>query len=223
MAILAEEPQALNRGGDIRCERQKRGVEARSRAISPTWRQSVALTLAALLTMTYAPAGRAQTSPLSEYQLKAAFLFNLAKFIDWPSGSFASPESPFTICILGADPFGRAMDDVLQGKTVGERTVAVERSKDLAGARHCQMIFVSSSEKPRVREILDGLKGTNALVVGETEGFAEAGGAVQFALEENHVRFLINTDAADRAGLKVSSKLLSLARVVHDLARNDRS
>ena len=115
------------------------------------------------------------------------------------------------------------MDDALQGKMIGDRPVAVERIRDLADARHCQMVFISSSEKRQLREILDGLRGTNALVVGETEGFAAAGGVIQFALEENRVRFLINTDAAGRAGVKVSSKLLSLARVVHDSPKGDRS
>jgi len=90
------------------------------------------------------------------------------------------------------------MDDALQGKTIGDRAVAIERSKDLVDARHCQMVFVSSSEKRRVPEILNGLRGTNVLVVGESDGFAAAGGVIQFALEDNHVRFLINTDAADR-------------------------
>jgi len=158
----------------------------------------------------------AQSGTPGEYQLKAAFLFNFAKFIDWPASSFASPRSDFSICILGVDPFGRAMEDLLQDKTIGDRHVSVERTRQIAEARHCQMVFVSASEKSRVREILDGMKGSNALVVGETDGFASAGGAIQFAIEDNRVRFLINTDAADRAGLKVSSKLLSLARVVHD-------
>jgi YfiR/HmsC-like len=165
----------------------------------------------------------AQSSPPGEYQLKAAFLFNFAKFIDWPPASFTNPQASFSICILGADPFGSAMDELLQGKTIGDRRVSVQRSHQIADMRHCQMVFVSSSEKARVREIIEGLKGTNALVVGETEGFAAAGGAIQFAIEDNHVRFLINTDAAERAGLKVSSKLLSLARVVHDGDKNDRS
>jgi hypothetical protein len=169
------------------------------------------------------PICSAQSSAPGEYQLKAAFLFNFAKFIDWPPTGFANPQAGFSICILGADPFGSAMDELLQGKTVGDRRVSVKRSRQIADVRHCQMVFVSSSERVRVREILDGLKGTNALVVGETEGFAAAGGAIQFAIEDNHVRFLINTDAADRAGLKVSSKLLSLAHVVHDPDKKDRS
>lgn len=177
------------------------------------------MVLAALLSLACGPVDCAQTGSPGEYQLKAAFLFNFAKFIDWPAGSFATPQSPFTICILGVDPFGRAMDDVWQGKSVGDRSAAVERSKNLADARRCEIVFISSSEKRRVPEILDGLRGSNALVVGETEGFAADGGAIQFTIVEDHVRFLINTDAAERAGLKVSSKLLSLARVVHDAAR----
>lgn len=193
-----------------------RALSRSSRRTSSAWRHSAAFLLLALLSAACVPADRAQTEAPGEYQLKAAFLFNFAKFIDWPATSFATPQSPFTICILGTDPFRRAMDDAWRGKTVGDRAVAVERSKDLADARRCQIVFVSSSEKRRVREILGSLRGTNALVVGETEGFAEAGAAVQFTIEDDRVRFLINTDAAARAGLKVSSKLLSLARVVHD-------
>jgi len=176
------------------------------------------LSLSAILWLPCTQMLVAQASSPGEYQLKAAFLFNFAKFIDWPPSSFTDARSDFSICILGADPFGPAMDQLLQGKMIADRHVSVERTSQVAGARHCQMVFVSSSEKPRVREILDGLRGTNALVVGDTDGFAAAGGAIQFAIEDNRVRFLINTDATDRAGLKVSSKLLSLARVVHDAA-----
>jgi hypothetical protein len=143
-------------------------------------------------------------------------LFNFAKFVDWPSSSFAGPQSAFSICIMGADPFGRIIDDSLRGKAIGGHPVAVERARDANEARHCQMVFVGYSEKGRVAEILGSLRGTNALIVGETEGFAAAGGAIQFAIEENHVRFLINPDAAERAGLKLSSKLLALATIVHD-------
>lgn len=215
MAILTTEPRALIHKNDARRDLPKRRTRS-------AWRQT-ALILAALLSFAGAPVDWAQAVPPGEYQLKAAFLFNFAKFIDWPPASFANPQSPFTICILGADPFGRAMDDALQGKMIGDRPVAVERIRNLADARRCQIVFISSSEKRQLREILNGLRGTSALVVGETEGFAAAGGVIQFALEENRVHFLINTDAADRAGVKVSSKLLSLARVVHDSPNSNRS
>jgi YfiR/HmsC-like len=222
MAILRDRFQisgniAHPRGGWLAYAR----TVARSRGLSRFCRSCVAM-LAGVLSVCF-PLAWAQASAPGEYQLKAAFLFNFAKFIDWPAASFSGQEASFSICILGVDPFGRSMDDLLQGKMIANRRVSVERSRQVADVRHCQVVFVSSSEKARVKEILDGLKGTNVLVVGETDGFAEAGGAIQFAIEDNHVRFLINTDAADRAGLKVSSNLLSLAHVVHDGGKNDRS
>jgi hypothetical protein len=159
----------------------------------------------------------AQATAPGEYELKAAFLFNFAKFIDWPKGSFASPQSPFTICILGVDPFGHALDDNLQGKMIGDQPFAVRRLKDEAEARRCQILFVSSSETGHLADIVDHLRGANLLLVGDTTGFASSGGTIEFTLdEENRVRFTINTDAADRAGLKFSAKLLALAKIVHD-------
>jgi YfiR/HmsC-like len=152
----------------------------------------------------------------SEYELKAAFLFNFAKFIDWPPESFSSAQSPFTICVLGKDPFGRSLDEPLPGKTIGGRPVMIERVKDTLNARRCQIVFVSTSESRNLAEVLDGLHGTSALTVGESEHFAESGGAIQFTVEDKHVRFLINPDAGERAGLKFSSKLLALAKIVHD-------
>jgi hypothetical protein len=177
----------------------------------------------ALLSCACSPVDRAQSEPLGEYQLKAAFLFNFAKFIDWPATSFSSPQSPFSICILGTDPFGHAMDDVLRDKSVDNRPVAISRLKNVAQVKQCHMVFVSQSETAHLADIIQQLRGARVLLVGESDGFAAAGGMIQFTREDNHVRFLINPEAADRAGLKVSSKLLSLARVVHDAPKNDRS
>jgi hypothetical protein len=163
-----------------------------------------------------APLAWAQSSETTGYEVKTAFLFNFAKFIDWPSSSFVSPKSPFTICVLGHDPFGNILDDTLQGKMIGDRPLAVRRLKDEAEARSCQMVFVSSLESAHLAEILESLRGANILLVGETNGFAASGGTIEFTLEDNHVRFTINPDAADRAGLKFSAKLLALAKIVHD-------
>jgi hypothetical protein len=171
--------------------------------------------LAILMALTGTSGAWGQTKPRGEYDVKAAFLFNLAKFIDWPATSFESPRSPFAICILGKDPFGRSIDDALQGRSIDDRPVSVTRVKDTAEGRHCQILFVGIVESKSVLEIIDGLRGTNVLLVGDADGFASSGGTIQFTLEENHVRFLVNVDAADHAGLKVSSKLLSLAKIVH--------
>lgn len=152
----------------------------------------------------------------SEYQLKAAFLFNFAKFVEWPARSFASPQAPFSICILGADPFGQAIDDTLRGQTMDSRPVTALRVQDLSQLRHCQMVFISISEKSSLQAILQSVQGANVLLVGETPGFAAAGGAIQFQMQDNHIRFSINPAAAERAGLHISSKLLSLATIVRD-------
>lgn len=177
----------------------------------------------ALALAAFAGGARAAQDNPSEYQLKAAFVFNFAKFVDWPANTFSGPQSPFAICILGADPFGPAMDDALRGKTVVDHPVVVERIKDAAAARHCQIVFISGSEKHRLRDILESLKGANVLVVGDVDGFAAAGGTIELTLQDNRVRFAINTGAADGAGLRISSKLLALATIVRAVPESGKN
>lgn len=154
----------------------------------------------------------------NEYEVKAAFLYNFARFVEWPNGTFANSTSALTVCVLGKDPFGKAIDDAILGKRIAEHPAILARGKRIQDLPDCQIIFVSASDSPQLPEILRELHGHKVLVVGETENFAGSGGAIQFVLEANRVRFAINTDAADRAGLKVSSKLLALATIVHDSA-----
>jgi hypothetical protein len=165
-----------------------------------------------------APLASPQASQPTEYQLKAVFLFNFAKFVDWPEKTYSSPQSPFMLCVIGQDPFAGALDGYL-AMTMGGRTVQVAHFPNatlLAGARRCQITFVSASEKIHLRDVIENLKGASVLLVGDTEGFAAAGGTIEFTLEDNHIRFAINPDAAQRADLKLSSKLLALAKIVHD-------
>jgi len=178
----------------------------------------------ALIVILLACAGgaRGQHAP-SEYQVKAAFLFNFGKFVEWPQSSFASPQAPFWVCVLGEDPFGSSLDDTLRAKAIDGHPVSVTRIKGATSARGCQIVFVSASEKARLPAILGSLRGWNALVVGESEGFAAAGGGIQFLLEENRVRFAINPDAIRRAGLQASSRLLALAKIVHDDPRTGKN
>lgn len=171
-------------------------------------------TLLALAISFGAPAVRGRQGP-SEYQVKAAFLFNFAKFIEWPESSFLSDDAPFSICVLGEDPFGSALDD-LRGKSIGHRPVAVWRIKNAEAGLRCQVLFVSASEESHLPEIFASLRGSNALVVGQTPGFAASGGAIEFTLDGKHVHFTINPDAMRRAGLRASSQLLALAKIVHD-------
>jgi len=146
-----------------------------------------------------------------EYQVKAAFLLNFTKFVEWPAGDASKPDAPISICILGEDPFGHTLDQIVEGETVNGRRVTVQRLKE-EQPKACEVLFVSSSEK-NVKKVLDDLP-TGVLTVGEGEGFLRAGGAIAFVLENRRVRFDINQNAARNAKLKISSKLLNVARSV---------
>jgi hypothetical protein len=154
----------------------------------------------------------------NEYQVKAAFLFNFAKFIDWPEKSFANPQAPFMVCIVGHDPFGSALDAQFLSQTVDNRSLQIARfpvANSLVVENRCQIAFISSSEKEHFRQVIESFQGQSILLVGDADGFAESGGAIEFVLEEDHVRFAINPEAAERADLHLSSKLLAVARIVH--------
>jgi hypothetical protein len=153
----------------------------------------------------------AQESQPSEYQVKAAFLFNFAKFVEWPPGSFAGAKSPMVIGILGDNPFGGDLEQTIQNKTINNRLIVVKPAHSLAEATNCQVLFISASEKQRLPEIFGGLRGTSVLTVSETDGFTGAGGMINFVWEGKKVRFEINNDAAKKANLKINSKLLGLA------------
>ncbi len=155
---------------------------------------------------------RAAPEQISEYDVKAAFLMNFAKFVEWPSTAFASSGSPIAICILGKDPFGRAMDDVVEGETVNGRKVTVQRMTDPPAPKTCQMVFAAGAGKETAKA-LSGL-GRGVLTVGEGENFVRDGGIIGFVIENRRVRFDINQPAAVAAGLTLSSKLLSVARAV---------
>lgn len=147
-----------------------------------------------------------------EYAVKAAFLYNFAHFVEWPSEPAA--PSPFVIGLLGEDPFGAALDKAVEGKTVRGRSLVVRRFAKLEDLAPCPILFVGASEAPRLSLVLARLRGSPVLVVGDADGFAREGGTVGFFIEDNRVRFEINLNAAGAAGLKVSSRLLAVARVV---------
>jgi hypothetical protein len=178
--------------------------------------QFCATTLATLLSLAAATPTRAQASPSVEYQVKAAFLFNFARFVEWPSDGFQGEKDPIILCVFRYDPFGSALDEIIQGKTINKREVMARRVNELPDLKTCQLVFVSQREEKRLSEVLSSLTGASALVVGESDGFAERGGGIQFFLEASKLRFAVNLDAIHRARLTVSSKLLALARIVHD-------
>jgi len=149
-----------------------------------------------------------------EYQVKAAFLYNFAKFVEWPETIFKSSGEPISICVIGHNPFGPMLKASVNGKTIGERKFVVEDQADVQHAAACRIVFISSSERRRLRSIMARLKGRTILTVGETEGFAEEGGVINFKLVADTVRFEINLEAAEQEQIRISSKLLSVAEAV---------
>ena len=155
----------------------------------------------------------AQT-PSKEYQIKAAFLFNFIQFVEWPPTVFKNADDPFRIGVLGQDPFNAALEETVQGETIINHKIIVEHPMQVDDLKNCQLIFISKSEKKHVTEILSALDDKPVLTVSEIEGFAERGGGINFYLEGNKVRFEVNPDAARHDGLKVSSQLLSLGKII---------
>jgi hypothetical protein len=155
----------------------------------------------------------ARADELAEYQVKVAFLYNFAKFVEWPDRVFTGPAAPMSFCVMGDDPFGDALDSI-KGKTVKERKVAVKRISDISDAGSCHVLFISSSEDGRLEEIISTLGQGPVLLVGDMDRFARRGGMIKFRVENNKVAFEINAGTAKGAGLKISSQLLKLARTV---------
>lgn len=182
------------------------------------WRDAgIFIALACLLLA--APAQVRAQNELSEYQVKAAYLFNFLKFVEWPEDAFADPLAPIVIGVIGEDPFGSALPQVVIGKTVQGRDLVIRVYRTGENLRGAQILFISASESKRLPMILSSLRGSSVLTVADTAGFLEAGGMIQFLSENDRVRFAINAEAAGRAKLKVSSKLLSLARVAGGSAK----
>ena len=149
-----------------------------------------------------------------EYKVKAAFLYNFAKFVDWPPGAFPDAKSPLTLCILGEDPFGPFLDQTVAGESIGGRPIAVQRGARLADLKGCHLLFIGRAERGRLREVIAALHDGPVLTVGEEGSFLDDGGMIDLVLEGNRVRFEANLAAVDRSPLKISSKLLRLARQV---------
>jgi hypothetical protein len=149
----------------------------------------------------------------SEYELKAAFLYNFAKFVEWPAGAFSEASAPIVVGVVGDDPFKGSLDSV-EGKSANGHQVSIRRLSASQDLRSCHVLFVSSSERKRLDQIVASLGDASVLTVGEMEGFATNGGMIRLTMEDSKVRFEINAGTARRARLKVSSKLLSLAKRV---------
>jgi hypothetical protein len=172
------------------------------------WKKRLAAPIVALSVW-----GTALAQTANEYDVKAACLYNFTRFVEWPA---PSDSSPFCIGVAGGDPFHGALDRVVNGRSASGRGIAVRRFKSGDAPASCEMVFIAGSDLGKARTVLASIHGPAVLTVGEAAGFSKRGGVIEFSLEENKVKLTINLDAAQRAHLQVSSKLLSLASVVRD-------
>jgi hypothetical protein len=179
-------------------------------------RRPTALLLGGLLASAAAFGAPPKPDPSVESALKAAVLFNFTKFIDWPADAFPDEKSAFNLCLLGDDPIGASLDAIVANESWNGRPITVRRLPRGADPHACQILFFGRTERERSAgdaEVLAALRGANVLTVGETDRFLAEGGHIRFFLDANRVRFEVNLPAVERTRIKISSKLLRLARL----------
>ena len=179
-------------------------------------RASFFASIAGGLFLSASPKALSQNEVGVEYSVKLGFLYNFTKFVEWPPDSFRNPGTPLVICIVGHDPFRQDLEAELRTRKVGDHPVEVRTQTPNDKLSVCHVVFIPVTEKNQSDRILRGLQGSRTLTVGETEGFAVLGGIINLTVEGNNVHFEINRLAADRAGLKISSKRLSIAKIVKE-------
>ena len=172
---------------------------------------SAALFVVAPLWLLVCPAPVTAGETASEYAIKAAVLYKFASFVVWPD---SNSSAPLRIGVLGEDPFGPALDEVVKGKNVNGRRFEIHRLRPGQDPNQVQILFIGETDRKKLRALLERLRRTAILTVADMPGFCENGGMIRLGLENNHISLEVNPEAADRAGLQFSSKLLSLARIV---------
>jgi len=172
-----------------------------------------------MLALVHIPVLQAQQSKVSEYQVKATYLYNFGRFVQWPPNATGTKSDSFSICVLGLDPFGSILDSTLAGETMGGKPLAVKRISTPRDAGECRILFISSAEENHLKEILAALDESGILTVSDMPAFSRRGGMIQFVLEGDKVRFEINLTKAESAKLILSSELLKVATTVRRNAR----
>jgi hypothetical protein len=165
-----------------------------------------------MLVLLTGSAGRAD--PVQEYQLKSVFLFNFARFVDWPATAFADAKAPLIIGVLGEDPFGGVLDDTVRNETVNGRKLVIRRFARLQDIDICHILFISPSEASRIEEYVAALRARSVLTVADLSGAALRGVMIRLITEQNRIRLRINFEEAKAAHLTLSSKLLRAAEIV---------
>lgn len=190
------------------CKKQDQRKFRSSKAVGPS------ALLVILLALLLPGSSRIAWAQAGEEEIKAAFLFNFARYVQWPQGSFDDRGTPVRVCVLGANDFARIVSANVSGKSVDDRAVEVVDLKNPASSAGCHILFVGDQAGASRSALLGEVGKLPVLTVSDSEGFAREGGIANFYRDDNKVRFEINPGAARVAGLKISSQLLRLARVV---------
>ena len=151
-----------------------------------------------------------------EYEVKAAFLYNFTQFVHWPESAFSAPDTAFQLCIVGEDPFGRTLDDIVTTEFVDRHPIVVRRIREVENTTACHMIFIAKKTDIPFEMVLQTIGELPILVVGELPEFAEKGGTIAFRVVNRRIRLEVNLSAARMANLKISSKLLRLSTIVEN-------
>ena len=160
------------------------------------------------------PLLQSQTTPLPEYKIKAVFLFNFTQFVVWPDNVFSHSNDPFVIGILGKDPFGNYINEVVAGEKMGSHPLIIAHYQNINEINNCQMLFISINNDAVIPAGLSTLSNRSILTVSDAPGFAQSGGIIGFVTTNNKIKLQININKAKAAGLNISSKLLSVADII---------
>lgn len=197
MALLGPIPARRVRGGESPAGR--------------CWLLAVVVTVAWLVGL---PVGVAQDAPLPEKQVKAAFLVNFPKYVEWPADAFADTNSPIVLAVLGESELNEDLQKMIQGRTVAGRTIHFKVVSEVSSASGCHILFIPDAERRRMTTVLERVKRSSVLTVGESDEFLARGGGINLARRDQKVRLEVNLAATKQARLKISSKLLAVADAV---------
>lgn len=178
--------------------------------------RAAVLAFAQIALLLFAPCVQVSAQSLSDYQVKAAYIYNFAKFVQWPQSAFSGAAAPIRFCILNDHAFEQELNQIVKGKAIAGHAVDVIQVQDGEQARACHVLFVNSAHGRQMRQIVDALHQASVLTVGETEDFIEEGGIITFVVLEERVQFEVNHRAAHDAGLYISARLLGVAKRVFE-------
>jgi hypothetical protein len=177
--------------------------------------------LCVLLVVAFLVAPSEAVAAPNEYQVKAVFLFNFSRFVEWPASAFAAPDAPFVVGVFGHDPFGSDLDEVVKGENVNGRPLVIRRVKSPAEAADCQILFIHQSEQSRLPAVLKAVDRHSILTVSDLPGSAQRGVMIRLVTEHGRVRMRINVESVRAATLVISSNLLRAAEIVQDKVKGD--